>query len=613
MEIESSFHCDVCKKVLSSLSSLNRHKRNVCGKKSIFECGDCAKTFECEQYLNDHVKKQHNRGTFRKTNLICSDDACLESSLPSFKALRKHLKEVHGKETNKSTLQFSSFDEFNHWKEAIEAKSGTQYFKQRRDRKRGHKVKATYFCRRSGTYKPRGAGKRLLKKQGSVKIGQYCSSTLELWMENGMYTVDYYPDHCGHELGPETFVHTLLSQSEREAIAEKLFQNIPVNKIIEDIKEANNSPRSLLITNQDIRNIGNEFGVKNYKQLQTESVQQIKVKTKGNKRGIEVKTEEHDDYDLQEASTVIEICSGLDLITQDSSIIDTAEEMSMISSARPVVYRILNSVRSSNWRLQEPVQPKFAQINISAVSGQPTLSYCKMASLKYLDQESAAALDQELFTEYKFSVDQLMELAGQACAHAVAKVYPILDMKQVLIVCGPGNNGGDGLVCARHLKLLGYIPVVVYPKETQNELYMNLINQCVKFDIPVLKEMPTLEIIDSACHVIVDAVFGFSFKPPVRPNFLPILNTMKESKIPVVSVDIPSGWDVNNGPPVNSPKSPALEPEMLISLTAPKIAANFFEGPHHILGGRFVPPALAAKYQLNLPQYPELSQVCVLK
>ena len=43
---------------------------------------------------------------------------------------------------------------------------------------------------------------------------------------------------------------------------------------------------------------------------------------------------------------------------------------------------------------------------------------------KPLGQEEAVNVDQELFNEYKFSVDQLMELAGLACAHAIAKVYP---------------------------------------------------------------------------------------------------------------------------------------------------------------------------------------------
>lgn len=67
--------------------------------------------------------------------------------------------------------------------------------------------------------------------------------------------------------------------------------------------------------------------------------------------------------------------------------------------------------------------------------------------MKYLNQEQATNIDLELFNEYKYSVDQLMELAGLSCAHAVAKCYRQNDLKKrILVCCGPGNNGGDGLV-----------------------------------------------------------------------------------------------------------------------------------------------------------------------
>lgn len=231
---------------------------------------------------------------------------------------------------------------------------------------------------------------------------------------------------------------------------------------------------------------------------------------------------------------------------------------------------------------------------------------CRSAStmattIKYLGQEEAQHIDEELFSEYGFSVDQLMELAGLSCATAVTRAYPLTSLVKatpsVLVICGPGNNGGDGLVCARHLKLFGYEPTVLYPKRPSKPLFQGLTTQCQKMEIPFLTEMPEAEVIDEVYNVVVDAIFGFSFKGAVRDPFGSILDILKKTTIPVASIDIPSGWDVEEG------SVDGLQPDMLISLTAPKKSASLFRGRYHFLGGRFVPPGLERKYQLQLPQY----------
>lgn len=88
----------------------------------------------------------------------------------------------------------------------------------------------------------------------------------------------------------------------------------------------------------------------------------------------------------------------------------------------------------------------------------------------------------------------------------------------------------------------------------------------------------------SSSDVILDAIFGFSFKGPVRAPFGVALRLLSESKLPIVSVDIPSGWDVELG----NVEGVGLDSDVLVSLTAPKEGVKAFKG-RHFLGGRFVP------------------------
>jgi NAD(P)H-hydrate epimerase len=84
--------------------------------------------------------------------------------------------------------------------------------------------------------------------------------------------------------------------------------------------------------------------------------------------------------------------------------------------------------------------------------------------------------------------------------------------------------------------------------------------------------------------VILDAIFGFSFVGPIRAPFDEALPLLFNSNLPIVSVDIPSGWDVERGDIHDT----GFVPDVLVSLTAPKEGVRGFKG-RHFLGGRFVP------------------------
>jgi len=240
------------------------------------------------------------------------------------------------------------------------------------------------------------------------------------------------------------------------------------------------------------------------------------------------------------------------------------------------------------------------------------------SSLTFLSGSTAAAIDEALMgPEVDFTLDELVELAGLACAHAVARCYPLASLSgSVMVICGPGNNGADGLVCARHLRLFGYEVQVLYPKEPKKDLYKKLLKQLAAFEVPVLAEWPE----DGAggggagageqsgrVGLIVDAIFGFSFSPSsgIREPYKALIERMVSSGIPVASIDVPSGWDVQQGDTAGT----GLKPDMLISLTAPKECARGFKGRHHILGGRFIPPAISKRFGLHLPPFPSTEQI----
>ena len=225
-------------------------------------------------------------------------------------------------------------------------------------------------------------------------------------------------------------------------------------------------------------------------------------------------------------------------------------------------------------------------------------------ALKTLSAANAAALDKDLMSTYAFSIDQLMELAGLSVSQAIYKVHPPSAGRKVLVVCGPGNNGGDGLVAARHLWHYGYKPTVCYPKQSKNELYQRLSTQLKSLEIPFTDDFNSA--LKETNHV-VDSIFGFSFSGEVRDPFRDIIDAMEKTEVPVLSVDAPSSWNIEEGPPASGPGS-KFQPQTLISLTAAKPLVKYFKG-RHFIGGRFLPTAVAKKYDLDEPPYEGIDQI----
>ena len=90
--------------------------------------------------------------------------------------------------------------------------------------------------------------------------------------------------------------------------------------------------------------------------------------------------------------------------------------------------------------------------------------------------------------------------------------------------------------------LQGYRPEILYPKRSAKQIYQILTTQCEKLHIPFIQQLPSPADIDANYDVILDAIFGFSFKGGViRAPFDGILDALKQCKSPICSVDVPSG------------------------------------------------------------------------
>jgi NAD(P)H-hydrate epimerase len=220
-----------------------------------------------------------------------------------------------------------------------------------------------------------------------------------------------------------------------------------------------------------------------------------------------------------------------------------------------------------------------------------------------LKAAAAAALDAELMPAL-YSLEQLMEVAGYSVALAVADCFPPSTFPNVLVLCGPGNNGGDGLVSARHLASLGYTPTVLCPKPSPSAHYARLLAQLGALGIPCHAALasegcPPL----SSFHCAVDAVLGFSSTLPLREPFAGLIAQLAAQGTPTLAVDVPTGWDPDAAAGAQQP-APALQPRALLSLTAPKPCASaFMEGAagrrHYLALSGLIPAALRLRYSLE--------------
>ena len=156
--------------------------------------------------------------------------------------------------------------------------------------------------------------------------------------------------------------------------------------------------------------------------------------------------------------------------------------------------------------------------------------------IKQFEGQAAASVDRSLY--------DLMQCAGEACYQAFNMHFP--DAQRVLILTGRGNNGGDGYVFATHAKRAGLSVQLCHmgdPSQLTGDAKLAKQNW--------LAEKGTIEDIEqidfAIADVIVDALLGTGLSGPLRVDYQRLICKINQSDKPVLSVDVPSGLNADNG------------------------------------------------------------------
>ena len=219
--------------------------------------------------------------------------------------------------------------------------------------------------------------------------------------------------------------------------------------------------------------------------------------------------------------------------------------------------------------------------------------------MKILTAEEMGTVDRRTVEEFGVPLDDLMERAGSAVAEFCLRRYPRVGRATVL--CGRGNNGGDGFVAARVLARTGMMVRVVLlgrMDEVKGEAAKALKQMREEASSAIVDEVvgeTGLEGIRDAvgdAELLIDAVTGTGFKPPLRGVAVLLREMVERLEVPVVAVDLPSGWDANS---MEQTAAGSFRADAVVTFTAPKLAHVFGHlTRNERTGGTFGPVVVAA-------------------
>ena len=194
--------------------------------------------------------------------------------------------------------------------------------------------------------------------------------------------------------------------------------------------------------------------------------------------------------------------------------------------------------------------------------------------MRILNTQQMREADRRTIQEIGLSSLVLMENAGRQAVAAVESLYPDLAERRIAVVCGKGNNGGDGFVMVRTLHQRGHdvSAFLVGPSsEVTGDARVNL-------DILGRLGLDVIEVADESAwelHVsevtahdlIIDAIVGTGLKDALRGFYQTIVADLNASDIPVVSIDLPTGMSADTCELIGE----AVDAAVTITLGAPKL------------------------------------------
>jgi hydroxyethylthiazole kinase-like uncharacterized protein yjeF len=220
--------------------------------------------------------------------------------------------------------------------------------------------------------------------------------------------------------------------------------------------------------------------------------------------------------------------------------------------------------------------------------------------MKIVSVEQMRELEARAERELGMSSRLLMENAGRSAAELFRQWAGEMAEKNVVLLIGPGNNGGDGLVMAQHLKTWG-ARVTLYLWKSER---MVLGGQG-GLSLPVREDLKHLQVALASADYALDALLGTGRSRPLAPTMRTALALVREERerrrsLRVVAVDLPTGLNADTG----EVDEGAIAADLTITLANPKLGMFFFPGAGLVgdlqVGGIGLPPGMDDQIPLEM-------------